>query len=190
MLCSERILVIRLFSPFPGFRKRCKLLSPALTILLLCLSTRAGDLPKKHGQENRHSQPIPFSHKLHVQLGLLCLNCHGMPEPGDHATYPKEAKCMTCHDTIKAASSEIKKLTEYYRANKPVPWVRIYRIPDYVFFSHKKHHQEAKVDCETCHGPVAEREAIKQEKPTSMTSCMDCHEERGASVGCNYCHNL
>ncbi|MBI3697889.1 MAG: cytochrome c3 family protein [Acidobacteria bacterium] len=111
-----------------------------------------------------------------------------MPEPGDLATFPKEAKCMSCHIGIKTDSPAIRKLAEFYKNQKPVPWVRVYRIPEYVFFSHKEH-RRAKVGCESCHGPVAEREVIAAEKPTSMVACMDCHERTGASNACNFCHN-
>lgn len=104
-------------------------------------------------------------------------------------TYPAEAKCMQCHSSIKTQSPAIIKLAEYYKEQKPMPWVQIYRVPDYVFFSHKAHYKKARVGCEVCHGPVAERDIITKEKPTSMMACMDCHIDRSASVSCNYCHN-
>jgi hypothetical protein len=81
------------------------------------------------------------------------------------------------------------KLAGYYEAKKPIPWVRIYQLPEYVYFSHSLHHEKAKIGCELCHGPVAERDTITKEKAISMTACMDCHSERGASVKCNRCHS-
>jgi hypothetical protein len=103
--------------------------------------------------------------------------------------YPPEAKCMECHATIKVDSPFIKKLAEYHRGKKPVPWVRIYQVPDFVYFSHKVHVYKAKIDCQSCHGSVRERDVLTKEKPTTMAACIDCHKEKGALVGCGTCHN-
>ncbi len=157
-----------------------------LSLAVVLLLTLAASGQKRQAAPR---QPIPFSHKTHVALGQRCLDCHAMPEPGDLATFPKEAKCMSCHTAIKAESPAIVKLAEYYKEKKPVPWVRIYKVPDYVFFSHQNHHKKAKIACETCHGPVAERAVMTREKPASMLSCMDCHDQMGASNECNFCHN-
>ncbi|MGH9397261.1 MAG: cytochrome c3 family protein [Terriglobia bacterium] len=134
-------------------------------------------------------QPIPFSHKLHAELDLSCQYCHQLSKSGLDMTYPAEAKCMRCHATINTESPNIKKLASYYKEHKPVPWVQIYQVPDYVLFSHKRHVEDAKIACKACHGPVAERDVIKKEKPTSMASCIHCHSQSGARTTCNTCHN-
>jgi hypothetical protein len=112
-----------------------------------------------------------------------------MAEPGDFAGLPSTAKCMTCHGEIKKDSAAIRKLAEFHRDNKPVPWARVYRIPDYVFFSHKEHVVSAKVSCEECHGPAKDRDVMRKEKDTSMAACMECHRARRASLDCNFCHD-
>ena len=134
------------------------------------------------------AQPIPFSHRTHVASGLDCKNCHEMPEPGDFAGLPATARCMACHIEIKKDSPSIQRLAEWHKEAKPVPWARVYRIPDYVFFSHKEHVVRAKVACETCHGPVRERDVMRKEKGTSMAACMECHRSNSASVACDFCH--
>lgn len=131
-------------------------------------------------------QPIPYSHKTHVTLGVKCAYCHTMPGKGEAATFPDEAKCMACHDSIKKDSSAIQTLADYYSQKKPVPWKRVYLLPENIWFSHKRH---ATSTCETCHGPVAERDVIVKEKPTTMASCMACHDETQAPNECNTCHN-
>jgi hypothetical protein len=75
-------------------------------------------------------QPLPFSHKQHVSNGLDCKDCHAMPEPGDHATFPGTAKCMACHVTIKKESAAVQKLAEYHKNHEEIPWKRVYRVPD------------------------------------------------------------
>jgi hypothetical protein len=136
------------------------------------------------------AQPIPFNHKQHVALGVKCLDCHAIRKPGLAAGIPQEGICMGCHVTIKTDSPAIQKLAEFHKAKKPVPWVKVYKVPDYVWFSHEIHHREAGIECESCHGPVAEREVIVREKPTSMIACVACHNQRGASQECTLCHEM
>ena len=112
------------------------------------------------------TQPIPFNHKT-----------------------PKEVVCMGCHVTIKKDSPSIRKLAEFARSKTPAPWARVYSVPDFVWFSHAVHVKEAKLECETCHGPIATRAAVFKEKSTNMASCVACHTERVASNGCDTCHS-
>ena len=132
-------------------------------------------------------QPLPYSHKTHLKMGLKCIECHTMPGKGEAATFPAETKCMQCHASVKTDSPHIQKLTEYAKKKEAVPWVRIYRVPEFVWFSHKVHTKIA--GCERCHGPVAERDVMTKEKPIDMNSCMACHDEHKASNECNLCHN-
>ena len=133
-------------------------------------------------------QPIPFSHRAHTALGVKCLDCHTIRKPGFAAGFPSEATCMGCHATVKTDSEAVKKLAVYSKDKKPVPWVRVYRVPDYVWFSHESHFKGAQIACENCHGTVGERDVLTKEKPTSMASCMECHAARKAPVECNFCH--
>jgi hypothetical protein len=101
--------------------------------------------------------------------------------------FPATKTCMGCHATVKTDSPAIQKLAQFAKDQKPVPWVRIYQIPGYVYFSHRAH-QEAEANCQTCHGPVAQRETITKEVDISMGACMDCHRKNKASIDCTYCH--
>ena len=133
-------------------------------------------------------QPLPFSHKAHAALGVKCADCHPIKKPGFAAGLPGEQICMACHTTMKTDSPAIQKLTEYFKAKKPVPWARVYRVPDYVWFSHESHHKDAGIGCDACHGAVAERDVLAKEKATSMEACMECHAARKAPNACNFCH--
>ena len=67
-------------------------------------------------------------------------------------------------------TKEIKKLydavgwdeeNQAYTGNtKPVKWVRIHNLPDFVYFNHAQHVQVGGVECKTCHGPVEEMEVM------------------------------
>ncbi len=134
-------------------------------------------------------QPLPYSHKVHVALGMQCRDCHSISDPGFLAGYPAEATCMACHSAIKTDSPHIQLLASLASTGEPVPWKRVYRVPDYVWFSHASHVEDAGVECATCHGPVAQRDALFQEKPTTMASCMQCHAIHNAPNDCDLCHD-
>ena len=125
----------------------------------------------------------------HATIGLACRDCHAMPSPGKRATFPAEARCMACHASTKSDSPAIQKLAQYYKEQKSVPWVRVYQIPDYVFFSHQVHLSRDGVSCETCHGPVAQRDVVTKEKGVDMASCMFCHDQYRVPIACNGCHD-
>jgi hypothetical protein len=147
------------------------------------------EIPTGTSLQRAKPQPIPFSHKLHTQLVPECQQCHAVSSDGWTMRYPDELKCMACHATIKTDSPAIKKLAEYAAQKKPVPWVQIYAVPDYVYFSHRTHLKKARLACEACHGPVRERDLIIKEKPTSMPACINCHKAKGAPTGCRTCHD-
>ncbi len=60
-------------------------------------------------------QPLPYSHKVHVGMGLPCRLCHTNPAPGREMTFPATATCMNCHATMVTDRPAIKKLAEFTR---------------------------------------------------------------------------
>lgn len=159
-----------------------------LASVLVALAQSPGQ-PETAPDKPLAPQPLPFSHKTHVAAGVKCLDCHPIRKPGFAAGLPKEQTCMGCHATVKTDSPAIQKLVSFAKSKTEIPWVRIYRVPDYVWFSHESHHREAGIGCETCHGPVAQRDVLAKEKPTSMASCMECHTAHQAPNECNFCHD-
>jgi len=139
-------------------------------------------------EENGPTQPLPFSHKVHAGgMKLPCKMCHPNPDPGESMTIAKPALCMRCHSTIKADSPAIQKLAEADKGGHPIPWIRVYEIPGWVFFSHRTHLDKG-ATCQDCHGAVAERDRLYRERDLSMGGCMDCHRARKVSVDCGFCH--
>ncbi len=133
-------------------------------------------------------QPIAFSHQHHVgTLKLECKTCHVNPSPGEMMTFPAEAKCMACHKTIKTDSPEIQRLAKFVEEKKRVPWVRVYQVPSFVFWSHKSH-LDAGASCAECHGEVGTMPQIVKAKGTTMGDCMSCHSKYKAPNDCSFCH--
>jgi len=70
-----------------------------------------------------------------------------------------------------------------------IPSRRVYKLPDFVVFSHAKH-LVAKVECARCHGPVNERDRLTLEVEHTMKACVDCHRQTKATIVCTACHEL
>ncbi len=133
-------------------------------------------------------QPVPFSHRLHADRGVDCSDCHPGSSRSERAGLPDRDACMVCHQVLAADRPGVRSLAALPPGSR-IAWVRVYRVPDFVFFSHQEH-AAAEVDCPACHGPVAARHELQQELSTSMEACMNCHVERGASIDCHLCHDL
>lgn len=121
------------------------------------------------------AQPIPFSHKLHAgQYNIPCQYCHGAAEYTAHAEVPGVDWCMNCHSVVKTDSPYIQQIKSAYDTKKPIQWVKVHVLPDFVHFNHKRH-IAAGVQCETCHGNVKEMDRVYQWAPLTMGWCIDCH---------------
>ncbi len=82
-------------------------------------------------------QPVPFSHKHHDgELGLDCRNCHQQVEYAATAGLPPTYTCMTCHSQIWTGSAMLARVRDSLANNTPIPWVRVNRLPDYVYYNH------------------------------------------------------
>ena len=134
-------------------------------------------------------QPLPYSHKQHLALGMRCATCHPMPEPGHAATLPPTATCMACHVRVKTDSPSIQELAKAHSMGEMIPWKRVYQVPDFVFFSHKLHTTgAAATGCDVCHGPVREMDVMQRVKDISMSACVECHQQKQAPARCDTCH--
>ncbi len=124
------------------------------------------------------TQPVPFSHSIHVkQLGLDCRYCHDGVEKSWYSNVPAADTCMNCHSAVRADDPKLEPVRASYKdANKPVEWVQIHKLPDYVYFNHSVHVNRG-VSCVECHGRVDEMEEVRHEKHFSMTFCLDCHRD-------------
>lgn len=123
----------------------------------------------------RPTQPVPYSHKVHARdLGLDCRFCHTGVETSPVAGVPPTKTCMNCHNMIKADSDKLALVRESFASGTPIPWVRIHKAPDYVYFDHSAH-ITAGVGCSSCHGNIAEMEVVAQHESLSMGWCLTCH---------------
>ena len=155
-------------------------------------------------------QPIYFSHKIHAGENKIdCQLCHSSAKYGKVSEIPSVNVCMNCHKGIAEYkgkyieegkdrafyTAEIKKIYEaagwdegsqsYTGKTKPIEWVRILNMPDFVYFNHSQHvvageqtiMKAKKVDvvCKACHGQVQEMDKVQMANNFTMGWCIECH---------------
>ena len=88
---------------------------------------------------------------------------------------------MNCHVRVKDKSPKLQPVRESYATGNPVPWVKVHRLPDYVYFNHQAH-VTAGVSCVHCHGRVDQMTEVRMVQPLSMAWCLDCHRNPAPNV--------
>jgi hypothetical protein len=120
-------------------------------------------------------QPVPFSHALHAgELGMDCRYCHTTVEKAAHAAVPSTEMCMNCHANIATTSPNLLAIHESYTTGKPIRWVRVHNLPDFVYFDHSAHVTRG-VSCVSCHGRIDTMAQVTQAKSLRMGWCLECH---------------
>ena len=126
-------------------------------------------------QGQRPDQPVPFSHKHHVQgLGLQCQYCHTTVEKSSYAGIPPTRTCMNCHAQIWTNAQLLEPVRQSWYSGNSIPWTRVHDLPDYVFFNHEIHVNKG-IGCESCHGRVDEMPLMYAQNTLQMEWCLDCH---------------
>ena len=122
-------------------------------------------------------QPVEYSHRVHVgELLMDCRYCHTTVETSAHAAIPPTQTCMNCHTMVQKESEALKLVRNSFSTGKPIPWIRVHDLPDYVYFDHSAHVARG-VGCVSCHGRVDRMDKVSQVEPLSMGWCLDCHRE-------------
>jgi hypothetical protein len=141
-------------------------------------------------------QPIPFSHKHHAgDDGIDCRYCHYSVERSAFAGIPSTQVCMSCHSQLFTDAPVLAPLFESARTGKPIAWVRVHDLPDFVFFNHSIHIAKG-LACGECHGRVEAMPRIHRVASLEMQWCLQCHRkmarERGLDearlTDCSTCH--
>ncbi len=153
---------------------------------------------KIHAGDNKieckycHSSARKSKHSGIPSLNV-CMNCHkSIAEysgtPGVAPLKEDLAKGYTNEfysaqiDSLYSAVGWDKINQKYTGESRPVEWVRIHNLPDFVYFNHSQHVEVGGIECQTCHGPVEEMEIMEQFSPLTMGWCINCHRETNVQV--------
>lgn len=162
-------------------------------------------------------QPIYFSHKIHAGENKIdCQMCHTSAKYGKVSEIPSVNVCMNCHRMISEYkgnyvepgktkdfyTGEIQKIyaaagwdpakQQYTGKTKPIEWVRIHNMPDFVYFNHAQHvvagekaimtsfnkknpNNQIDVVCKACHGKVDTMNVVQMANNFTMGWCIECH---------------
>lgn len=122
-------------------------------------------------------QPVPFSHAHHVGgLGLDCRFCHTAVEEAASAGMPPTTTCMGCHRQLWPEADVLAPIRQSVTDGSPLAWLRVYDLPDFVYFDHSIH-VAGGVGCEECHGRIDRQPITHLEQPLHMRWCLGCHRD-------------
>ena len=159
-------------------------------------------------QDYQPIQPIAFDHKIHAGDNKIdCEYCHSSAKNSKTSGIPSVNVCMNCHKSISEYTGPVKSEKEkefydteihkiydaigwdpeklVYKENyvqKPIKWVRVHNLPDFVYYNHSQHVTVAGLECQECHGPVEEMEEVYQYSPLTMNWCLECHQETNVDL--------
>ena len=126
-------------------------------------------------QGQRADQPVPFSHRHHVQgLGIQCQYCHVTVEKSAYAGIPPTKTCINCHAQIWTNAAMLEPVRHSWATGESIKWIRIHDLPDYVYFNHQIHVNKG-IGCASCHGRVDEMPIMYMENSLQMEWCLNCH---------------
>jgi len=153
----------------------------ALGLGLLSVGVRADDVSDA-------PQPIEFPHNRHVKdFKINCMYCHTYARRSKVAGIPPVAKCIGCHEHLPSVREKprIQKLFSYWEKKEPIPWLKVHDLPDFVYFSHKRHvmrfifrdGRPTQQVCGMCHGDLKQMTVAEKIRPLTMGWCLSCHEQ-------------
>lgn len=115
-----------------------------------------------------------------------CMNCHATVTARKDAVDAEAlAAKAESRETRPVVSEEIRKIWRSLAlddrqqpvegaASRPIEWVRVHDLPDFVYFDHRAHVTRG-VACQSCHGPVEAMERVRMAASFTMGWCVECH---------------
>ena len=160
-----------------------------------------------HGaaEESRHAG---------IPAGSTCMNCHRLvTAPVVSVQAEDKLAQKEKRQPQRIVSPELQKLYDDLgltlnqkqelvpdpeKRSRPVPWIKVYNLPDFVYFDHRAHVRVG-VTCQKCHAAVETMERVRQVGDLSMGWCVNCHRTANqegingtrvyASTDCVTCHH-
>ncbi|MEQ8763703.1 MAG: cytochrome c3 family protein [Planctomycetota bacterium] len=165
-------------------RSRTLLVLTAVTLVSLVLYMSCS-FPL--GPDDGESARVAFPHRVHMDEGLECTDCHTPDEESEDPGPTLLETCEICHEGIDEEKPADQHAARFYEEGL---WAgpKFSQLSDELLFDHKRH-IDATGDCSSCHGDIGAAETIGPEVSVSKPECLSCHESRGVPSECATCHS-
>jgi hypothetical protein len=136
------------------------------------------------GEEVVDTAPA-MPHQKHLGRELACDDCH--PTEKGQRVIPDPKTCFDCHEDL---GKEPEGVRDYFAAIRDGKGEYVFPRRWKTRDTDPKHdrHAAANIDCQECHGMVADGPIVKPKSLTLMARCRTCHESRKATDECAACH--
>lgn len=134
-----------------------------------------------------HSGVLESKHAL-IPSANVCMNCHKYVKEKENCEESAE-QIQQIYDAVqwdkeKGKYFEISKNGKKIYSDepsetqgKPIEWVKVHNLQDFVYFNHSQHVVVGGLECKECHGPVQEMQTAEHYAPLTMGWCINCHRE-------------
>jgi len=195
-------------------KSRAVLVASPMILVVLVIAFLAGRAESAPAQQNTSAftapvdvdtaglpgpvQPILYRHDVHAgEYEMDCRYCHFAAETSSSPGLPTMSTCMGCHLLAGLANPEVQKLREAWNEQRPIEWVEVHELAQFVRFPHNRHVNSKEgvfedmtpvETCLECHGPVQEMPQVYQYASLKMGWCITCHQQSEVSTDCTACH--
>ncbi len=142
----------------------------------------------------------PFSHRLHLDMGLECLECHaaaaGSTKVEDNLL-PAKSVCRGCHEAPEILAPPSVRVSKFSHAlhlrmgNNVAPFIRN-AIDHHNYLQPPgdiRRHLDSANPCEACHRGLEESDQVTRAALPQMADCLVCHTQIEAPFSCEDCHS-
>jgi hypothetical protein len=142
--------------------------------------------------------PAPFSHRLHLKLGLQCVGCHASAASSTQATdnnLPKEQACVQCHASVTIPPPP-KTLVVHFSHQQHLQMGNIAKLLARAIDSKNylsspgniRKYLDSANACAACHRGMEESDAVTPAAMPQMADCLVCHAKIENPFSCETCH--
>ncbi len=150
------------------------------TLVLIFSSYNTATLQADKKQQDR-SEIIKFSHRVHAELLIECVDCHSAAPTSTTSQdnlLAMKSDCALCHDvTDDCALCHFEDTYVKFKKTEPD-----------MYFNHQLHYEKLGISCQTCHANIEEADYATADHMPVKADCMSCHDGGQASMDCESCH--
>lgn len=144
------------------------------------------------------SQVKPFSHRVHLKVGLQCAGCHAAALNSTKASdnnLPTERSCRNCHESVQIKEPEQTLLKDFnhqlhLRLGNVAPLLAKAISSGAYLAPHGdiRRHLQTNNACAACHRGLEESDSVSKAAFPHMADCLVCHGKIDAPFSCEKCH--